>query len=134
MRKPENNQENQDALLNELLRALPNKPVASNFTARVVDAAAREQNPVRQPVSWWEMLHHPLRLVPRIAVAALALGLGLFSYQRYEIVSQVKMAQSVAEVSRVASLPRPEVLRDFDAVQLLTLTPPADEELLALLQ
>jgi hypothetical protein len=88
----------------------------------------------RSRPNWLELLRHPLQLVPRIAVAALALGLGMFSYQRYEVVSQAKMAESVAVVSRVSSLPGPDVLQDFEAVRCLTRTPAADGELLALLQ
>ncbi len=43
-------------------------------------------------------------------------------------------AESVAVVSDVSSLPSPEVLTNFDAIYALNQTPPADEQLLALLK
>jgi hypothetical protein len=133
MRKQEHN--NTDALLDSLLHKLPDKPVASNFTARVLQAVAREQAVVgRSRPVWLELLRHPLRLLPRVAMAGLALFLGLSSYRFYENGAQAKMARSVVAVSQVASLPGPDVLQDFEAVRHLSLTPPPDQELLALLQ
>ena len=45
-----------------------------------------------------------------------------------------RLAKSVATVSQVASLPGPDVLKDFDAIQQLNRSPAPDTELLALLQ
>jgi hypothetical protein len=42
------------------------------------------------------------------------------------------MARSVTLVSEIPSLPNPELLRDFEVIQALNQTPPADMELLAL--
>lgn len=124
-----------DARLDALLRRLPDKPVASNFTARVLQSVQREnRQPAQTTTTWWEILRHPLQLIPRLAVATLALGLGLFSFQRYEVVAQAKMAESVSAVAQVSSLPSPDVLQDFETVRRLSQTPPADEELLALLR
>lgn len=133
MSKQEDN--NTDALLDALLHKLPNKPVASNFTFRVLQAVERELVGNALPVSaWWEIFRHPIQLLPRLAVATLALCLGLFSFQRYEVVAQVHMAESVSAVAQVSSLPTPDVLQDFETVRRLSQTPPADEELLALLR
>jgi hypothetical protein len=126
---------NPDTLLDTLLHQLPDKPVASNFTSRVLQEAAREQAAAaRRSTPWWEMLRHPLQLVPRLAVGCVAVGLGLFSFQRYEVLVQAKMARSVSAVAQVSSLPGPDILQDFEAVRHLSQTPAADEELLALLK
>jgi anti-sigma factor RsiW len=124
-----------DAALNETLAALPNAPVASNFTARVVQAAQREafgaqSRPLRSPwpANWW------LRFVPRIALAAVVLGAVLASYNHTQSARRAEWARSLATVSQVASLPSPEVLKDFDAIAALSSTPPADEELLKVMQ
>lgn len=124
-----------DARLDALLRRLPDKPLSSNFTARVVQAVEREDRRAAGPaMPWWDVLRHPLHLLPRLAVATLALCLGLFSFQRYETVTQARMAESVAAVAHVSSLPGPDVLQDFEVVRRLSQTPRADEELLALLR
>ena len=133
MSKEEDN--NTDALLDALLHKLPDKPVASNFTFRVLQAVEREQSTASPPgTPWWEIFRHPLQFLPRLAIASLALCLGLFSFQRYEIVAQARMAESVSAVAQVSSLPTPDVLQDFETVRRLSQTPPADEELLALLR
>ncbi|MCX6895644.1 MAG: hypothetical protein NTZ16_09145 [Verrucomicrobia bacterium] len=87
-----------DARLDALLRALPDKPVASNFTARVLQQVGRETaaRPARGSFTWLR-----LHWLPRLAVA---------------------------------SLPSPDMLKDFEAIRRLSQTPPADRELLALLQ
>jgi hypothetical protein len=133
MSKPENH--NPDALLDALLHQLPDKPLASNFTARVLQAVDQEdRHATRAAAPWWDAFRHPLQLFPRLAVAALALGLGLGGFQRYETAAQTKMVRSVSAVAQVSSLPGPDVLRDFEAVRRLSQTPRADEELLVLLR
>ena len=44
------------------------------------------------------------------------------------------MAQGIATVTSVKSLPSPEVLQDFEAIRRLNSTPAPDEQLLALFQ
>ena len=67
-------------------------------------------------------------------MASILLAATLFSYERAQAQRREKLARSLAAVSEVASLPSPEILKDFDAIRALNRTPPADEELLALLQ
>lgn len=129
----ENKDQRLDERLDALLRGLPDKPVASNFTARVlqsVDRHAADQSRERQPRRLWPLFHW----LPRFAVPALALGIGLLVFQRHQVVARAQMAESVAAFSQVTSLPGPEVLKDFEVVRRLSQTPPADEELLALLR
>jgi hypothetical protein len=123
-----------DALLDALLHKLPDKPVTSNFTSRVLQRVALEQAAASRQPSWLDLLRHPLQLVPRIAVATAALCLGLFGYQHHVEGGNVRLAESVAAVAQVSSLPSPDVLKDFEAVRHLNRTPAPDEELLALLR
>jgi len=120
-----------ESAVNEALGRLPEAPVSGNFTARVLQAveldAAVEAR--RRQMSW-----SPLRWLPRMAVAAVVLGAGLISYEQIQANRNRERVQAVRMVSEVSSLPGPEVLKDFDAIQALSQTPPADEELLAALK
>ncbi len=42
--------------------------------------------------------------------------------------------RSVAAVAGVSSLPEPEILKDFEAIRVLQPTPPADLQLLMLME
>jgi hypothetical protein len=124
-----------EAGLNETLAGLPNVPVASNFTARVLEAAKRdaiadhpEAGRLHQRTSWWT------RWLPKAALATVVLGAGLVSYNHIQTTRRAEWALSLTTVSQVPSLPGPEVLSDFDAIAALGSTPPADEELLKLMQ
>lgn len=123
-----------DARLDALLRALPDKPVASNFTARVLQAVERENSTgTARPAEWsfaWLRLHW----LPRVAVASLTLASCVFTYQIRVEAHRAQFARSVAAVTQVASMPSPEMLKDFEAIRRLNQNPPADRELLALLQ
>lgn len=131
---PEAKQEwEDDAALSRLLERLPNAPVASNFTARVMDAVGREQvQPARQPFLEWSWIWRVF--VPRLATAMLVMMAGVFAYHRHEVAQRKALAQSIVAVADVRSLPSPQFLQDFDAIRRLNPTPSADKELLALLQ
>ncbi len=123
-----------EAALGEALDRLPAVPVSSNFTMRVVEAAERDaathMRRYRFNLSWFDLR----RWLPRAAFAVVAAGAGIFSYHAVQAAWRAELAQSVAAVSEVAALPSPEVLKDFDAIRILNRTPPADEQLLTLLQ
>lgn len=123
-----------EAGLSEVLSGLPDVPVASNFTARVVQAAEREAASLRRRQGAWRAWYACLRWLPRTAFAALALGMALTAYRYSENTRRHQMAASVVAISRVASLPSPEVLQDFDAIRALPATPPPDEQLLTLFE
>jgi anti-sigma factor RsiW len=120
--------------LNHALGRLPDVPLASNFTARVLQAVERDAAVAvrrqRGPWPWSWRLHW----LPRIALAAVVLGAGFVSYREFESLKFSRYGQSVAAVSNVSSLPGPDVLRDFDAIRALNRTPAADEDLLAALK
>ena len=124
-----------EAGLSEALGRLPDVPVASNFTARVLQAVERESLAgSHQPASIRRRWHWRLRWLPRAAVAAVVLAAGLVSYHHVRVVERKRLLSSVALVSDVSSLPSPKILEDFDAIRAVPATPPADEQLLALLK
>lgn len=130
--------------LNDALRSLTEPVVSSNFTARVLQGIERETSSEhRQTESrrtqWWR------RFVPRTALAVAVAVAGFFSYQQYhagqlrekaaqaEKARQAEVVKSFVTVSKVPSMPDPEVLEDFDTIRLLSPLL-ADEKLLTLLQ
>ena len=121
-----------EAGLNQALERLPQAPVPSNFTTRVMQAVERETGRRNQaPRSWIGVWR---RWMPRAALAVLLVGVALLSHQRIEHARRVEMAQSLATVADISSLPSPLILKDFDAILALDHAPVADEELLTLLQ
>ena len=121
-----------EASLNEVLDRLPDAPVASNFTARVLQAIEREtaaSSRSHKPSGWQSW-----RWLPRMAVAAVVVGAGLFSRYEFLLAQRTKLVQSVKVVANVSLLPSPAILQDFDAIQRLTPRPAADEQLLSLLE
>jgi hypothetical protein len=123
-----------EAGLNEGLGRLPDAPVPSNFTARVLQAVEREAvAELRRPQGNW-LAWLWLRWLPRAAFAAMAVGVGLLSFHQVQSAHRKKLAESVAAVSAVSSLPSPDILGDFDAIRALNPNPAPDEQLLAVLQ
>ncbi len=123
-----------EADLSELLNRLPDAPVASNFTTRVLQAIEREPAVASRPASAWTLWRWRLRWLPRAAVTAVVLGAGLIAYHEAVAVRRAQLVRSVALVSDVSSLPSPKILEDFDAIRALPATPAADEQLLTLLK
>jgi anti-sigma factor RsiW len=123
-----------EATLNAALGRLPDAPVPSNFTARVLQTVEREAAAeLRQGERKWQFWRR-LRWLPKVAFAAVVLGTGLVSYHQIQAARFAEYAHSVAAVSGVASLPSPEVLKDFDAIRASNPTPVPDEQLLAALK
>ncbi|HWD92310.1 MAG TPA: hypothetical protein VG938_08175 [Verrucomicrobiae bacterium] len=119
--------------LTEILGRLPDAPVPSNFTARVLQAVEREQaaagRPQRSRRAWFVRL-----LLPRAAVAAVILGVGILTYHEHEATKRAEVAQGVKVVVGVSSLPSPEILQDFDTIRRMSPTPGPDPELIALMK
>ena len=123
-----------EATLNAALGRLPDAPVPSNFTARVLQAVEREAaGELRQDEGNWQFWRR-LRWLPKVAFAAVVLGTGLVSYRQLQAARFAEYAHSVAAVSGVASVPSPEVLKDFDAIRASNPSPLPDEQLLAALK
>lgn len=122
-----------EAELNQLLDGLPDAPpVASNFTALVLQAAARESTARARNSGWFAW---PLRnWLPKTAAACLLLSLGFFGYQQHRISARTAMARKVARLAGAISA-SPELLDNYDRIRRLSDTPPkADADLLVLLK
>ncbi|HEV2454281.1 MAG TPA: hypothetical protein VGY98_08470 [Verrucomicrobiae bacterium] len=122
--------QNEQRQVRELLSRLPNAPVASNFTARVlqaIDAAEKTRRPRWHLTAWnWRALF------PRAVVTAAAAGIAAIGLYQHELsVQRQNLARSVVAV---ASQPMPSVdaLKNFDAIQRMGQTARPDDELLAL--
>ena len=122
--------------LSAALERLPAAPAPGNFTARVLQAVEREtvaRERLRTRRSAWLGLL-PVRWLPRFALAGVMLGAGFLSHHELIAAHRARLAASLVAVADVSSLPSPEILKDFEAVRALDKSPPADEELLALLK
>ena len=120
-----------EARLTQALAEIPAAPVPSNFTARVLAAVDLEEARIARSRSWalnWRALW------PRVAVAAAVLIFAGVSLQRYEANSQrAALAKNLALVAR-SPLPGVDALENLDAIQRMSQSGHADNELLAVLQ
>ena len=122
---------NEPLELRKLLSQLPDAPVPSNFTARVLQAVELEESrPARKwNFNWWNW-----RVLPRIAATAAAVLFAGLAFHHHEVYTQRSaLARNVAFVTAAQPLPSVDALKNFDAIQRMS-QPRADEELLALLQ
>ncbi len=122
-----------DAALSRALHRLPDVPVPSNFTARVLQAveleqAAQQRATKTKPARSW------LAWLPKVALATVFVVMSLMGFREASYQRGQRFARSLKTVTAVATLPGPEVLQDFEAIQQLSPTRPPDTELLALLQ
>jgi len=116
--------------LTNALAKLPDAPVASNFTARVMAAIDLEESHLQRK---WKFNWNWHVLIPRVAVAAVALVMAGVAFNQHEISAQrQQIANSVALVA--TQVPGVEALKNFDAIKRMSQPAHADDELLALLQ
>jgi hypothetical protein len=125
-----NNEQDVQKQVRGLLSRLPNTPVASNFTARVMQAIELEdERRSRQWVLGW----HWHALLPRLAVATVLVGFAAFTFRQHELyVQQVALAKSIALEAGSQPLPSVDALKNFDAIQRMSQAAPPDNDLLAL--
>jgi hypothetical protein len=116
-----------ELFLTKTLSQLKDVPVSSNFTARLMDEINREEMRQAAPPRWrWN-------LWPRLATAFGALLLTGILVQHHETVAhRVQLAQTLAMVADMHSLPSVDALKNFDAIEVMSQPAHADEELLAL--
>ena len=115
--------------LAEALHKLPDVPVPSNFTARVLQAVeAAAPRPPEKSLPWFLRV-----LVPRAAVAAVILGVGLLYHER-TTAKRAALVQGVKAVAGVSSLPSPEILLNFDTIRQMPASTGPDPELIALMK
>lgn len=115
--------------LRKLLSRLPDAPVASNFTARVMQTIELEETKNIRSRSWnWRSF------LPRVAFAMLVIGFAGLALHRHELNERRDaLAKNVALVAAAQPLPSVDALKNFDAIRRMS-QPHADEELLALMQ
>jgi anti-sigma factor RsiW len=125
-----------ESALNRLLDQLPEAPVASNFTARVMQAVERESAAEARRESVFDRVKRWFwRPAPRVAWALLVVGLLGFGYHQHQANVRSEMAKGLSVLAHVATLSDPAVLQDFEAIQRLAQSAPGDDdELYALLQ
>ena len=118
-----------EARLNAALRRLPDAPVPSNFTARVLGAIDLEENDSARSHGWnWRLLF------PRVAVAAAVLIFAGVSIDRYETHShRIALVKNLALVASTRT-PSVDALENLDAIQGMSQSGHADNDLLAVLQ
>ena len=118
--------------IDRVLVALPDAPVASNFTARVMDEVRRAE--AAAPAlgqAWWQRLLAPqFRPIQIAAAATLAMVLGGVGYQSHLNQSRAEMAAAVAAIAEIT----PGFLADFEAIEAIAQADPIDEELWAALK
>jgi anti-sigma factor RsiW len=123
-----------EAGLNEALHRLPDAPMSSNFTARVLQQIEREELVAERARKAAWRFFDMRQWLPRFAVGAVAAAAVVFSVHSYTVASRAKIVQSVAVLSEVTPAPAPDLLADFDSIRKLDATQGADTELLDLLQ
>jgi hypothetical protein len=120
--------------LTALLESLVCPDLSSNFTARVVAAAEEElRSKARRRGPWGLPWLRPSSLLPRLAVAGLAAGLCLISYQQYRELNRRAIAASLASVPAQTAVTDVDLLKDFEWIDSLSQAPAVDLELLAAL-
>jgi hypothetical protein len=118
--------------LRDLLARLPDAPVPSNFTARVMQAVELEES---RRARRWSFNWNWHALLPRIAVTAAVIVFAGLTFHHHELTSQrAALAKNVALVAESQPPPDVDALKNFDAIQRMGQPAHADEELLALLQ
>jgi hypothetical protein len=124
-----------ESALTHALSQLPDVPMASNFTAQVLHAidrdSAAERYDGKPRVALPEWLR---RCLPRVAWATLPAACVLVAYaaHQYRQIRRAELVESVVRVSTVASVVKPEVFKDFDAIALLSQLPADDSELMGI--
>ena len=127
----------EDRALGRALRALPDVPVSSNFTALVLQAVELEERHKERAAkrSWRQVLW------PRVSWGLAAAVLACAGVFEYRVIKGGQFAEAVKDVSReLAALPAPNALEDFDAINqmrqsaLRSVAVTADDDLLKAFQ
>ena len=121
-----------EARLTDALGRLPEAPVPSNFTSRVLNAIELEEKQAARSHGWIWNWH---ALLPRMAVATAILVVAGVSFQRYEVGAQrLALVKNVAQVASAQPMPSADVLENLDAIQRMSQSGHADNDLLVALQ
>jgi negative regulator of sigma E activity len=120
-----------EARLTRALARLPDAPISSNFTSRLMQAVDLEESRRSRRWSFGWNWH---ALLPRLAVTASVVLFAGLTLRHYELVTRRNtLARNAAMVTGSQPLPSVEALQNFDAIQRMG-QPGADQELLALMK
>lgn len=121
-----------EARLTEALTQLPNAPVPSNFTARVLAAVELEEARSARSKGWRWNWHS---LLPRFAVATAVLLFTGLVFQQHELARhRAELARSLSLVASARTLPSVDALENLEVIQRMSQPVQADTQLLAALQ
>ncbi len=117
----------EEEALSRLLTGVPNAPLSSNFTARVVAAARLEEARSARgggdlgTAGWLSRLAGYVKRswVTQTTAAGLVVAIGLSVVYGVKAYQRQQFVQVLATVTQVAVIPEIEVLQDFDAIRLL---------------
>jgi anti-sigma factor RsiW len=119
--------------LTRCLSQLPDAPISSNFTARVLQAARSQPAPrpnwLQRLASSWPIAP---QWIPRVAIALVILC--VLSIHQYNTFRQARMARNLEELGHVTALAQSEWLKDYDTIDRLDKVQVADNELLTALR
>ncbi len=122
-----------ESQLSEALEKLPDAPVSSNFTARVLQAVQREEEAPKRSANarpWFIRI-----LLPRAAVAMVVLGMAVLYHEHSTATAKrAELVQGVKVVAGGPSLPGPEIFQDFDSIPQMPPAAGPDQELIALMK
>jgi len=116
------------------LEKLPEVPVPSNFTARVLQAVERETALPKRSTTDSPRFMHVLRLRAPAAIVSVVLVLFVVTHHQHTQAKRAELVQGVKVVTGVSSLPSPEILQDFDTIRQLPAATGPDPELIALMK
>ncbi len=122
--------------LSGLLDRLPDAPLSSIFTARVLEAAQSEELPgraARRPRLFGWL---PMRWVHAATAGCVALALAWIVQDQRRVALRAELADDLAQISAVALAPDAELdaLMHFEEIDRLGEQPVVDDELLAALE
>lgn len=124
----------EERALNQLLGALPDPSVSTNFTSRVLARTRLTLAAPPAPAFRWKELFRG-RWSPQLAAVTAALALGFFAHHQHQVAARKALARDLAEISRLAGSTPVELLRNFEAIQRLNQVPQESElELIAALR
>lgn len=121
--------QNEQGQVRRLLARLPDAPLPSNFTARVLEAVDREgRRPSGAPVWRWNWRF----FFPRaVGIAGITVMAAVVFHQHELSVQRLQMARSAVLVAS-QTVPSVDALKNFAAIQRMGETARPDEDLLAL--
>ena len=106
--------------LGRILQRLPEPSLSSNFTAQVMRAVETGADRAQAWPGWSWSRHWVAGVWPKLAWSAALILLVTATLYGYQRMDRTRLVRDLAQLPAVETLPAPEVLRDFDAIQQLS--------------